>query len=124
MTLQTRIERDVVVLDIEGRLLGGPETEGFRTRVTELVEEGHRRILLNLAHVPYANSLAIGAIIASYVTAKRAGAQLEICCPASRIVMILRNERIIPVLFDEYATEAEAMAGFDVAIHADPPKER
>jgi len=113
LTLQTREAQQVAVLDIEGRLVGGPETTNICARVRELVAGGRTRILLNMEGVPWANSLGIGTLVSCYATARRQGVQLELCCLSARITMVLRTEKLIPVLFDPYRTEAEALAGFD-----------
>jgi len=124
MTPQARVEGDVTVLDIEGRLFGGPETKEICESVRSLVAEGRKRRLVNLAGVPWANSLAIGTLVSCYTTAKRRGAHLEICCLSARVEMILRTEKLIPVLFDPYRTEKQAMAGFEIARPEDHPDPR
>ena len=70
-TLQTREAQDIAVLDVEGRLVGGPETNGICARVRDLVARGRTRILINMEGVPWANSLAIGTLVACYATARK-----------------------------------------------------
>lgn len=107
--LQARIERGVAIVDVEGRLLGGPETSEMRERVRELLREGHRKILLNLKGVPWVNSVALGAIVAAWATARRDGARLEICCPSRRVEMLFRSTTLMPDLIGEFLCEDEAL---------------
>lgn len=110
--LQARLRDGVAILDIEGRLVGGPETAEIQATVREALDEGRRKILLNLAGVPWANSRAIGAIVASYAAARSEGGDLKLCCASKRVEMILRAIILIPDLFRGFECETEALRSF------------
>ena len=116
VTIQVRIERDVSVLDVEGRLTGGSETKNIQRLVKDLLKEGRSKILLNLTKVPWGNALAVSVLIASYVSAKREGARLEICGLSNRLELIMRTMVLIPDLFAGFRTEEEALESL-----GDPP---
>jgi len=111
--LQARVEHDVAILDIEQKLVGGPETAEIQPSVRETLRDGCKKILLNLRGVPWANSVALGTMVAAYVTARRSGAHLQICCPSRRVEMILRTMMLMPDLFGDFRCEEEALKAFE-----------
>jgi anti-anti-sigma regulatory factor len=56
-----RTSGNVTVIDLDGKITLG---EGeLLSEVLRLIEQGHHRILLNLAHVPYFHSSALGEVM-------------------------------------------------------------
>src|SRR5262245_28979142 len=53
MQIDERAVGDVVVLDLKGKITLGKGDELLKDKVNSLVNQGHRKILLNLAEVPY-----------------------------------------------------------------------
>ena len=60
MTIGERLVGDVMVLDITGDMTLDKGYRSVKTRVGELLDAGHRRLLLNVSQVPYMDSSAIG----------------------------------------------------------------
>ena len=54
----------ITVLEIDGRIVLGEESNGFRERVKELLAAGKRKIVLNLANVTYIDSAGLGTLVA------------------------------------------------------------
>ena len=70
-------ERDVNgvnVLDIDGRIVLGEESNAFRERVKALLAAGKKKIVLNLANVTYIDSAGLGTLVATFHSAKSQGA--------------------------------------------------
>jgi hypothetical protein len=61
LAITSRISSNVVIVDINGRLCILDVT--LREHMTELLEEGHRAFVLNLANVPYVDSFGLGQLI-------------------------------------------------------------
>src|SRR5581483_69086 len=61
LVITSRLVSDVVIVDVNGRLCL-PDV-GLREHVNELLEEGHRAFVLNLAKVPYVDSFGLGQLI-------------------------------------------------------------
>ncbi|MCY4505730.1 MAG: STAS domain-containing protein, partial [Acidobacteria bacterium] len=60
MEIQERTLQDVVVLDLTGKLTIGEGDELLKERISNLVQQGHRKLLLNLEGVPYVDSAGLG----------------------------------------------------------------
>jgi len=76
-----QIERagDVVVIVPAGRLEGGRETEALGTALTQLVDTGQRKILLDLGQTTFMASRAIGILVSAHTRATERNLHLWIC---------------------------------------------
>ena len=63
MQIEERNVGDVVVLDLKGKVTLGAGDELLKDKVNSLVNQGHRKIILNLADVPYVDSAGLGEIV-------------------------------------------------------------
>ena len=52
MQIEERTVGDVVVLDLKGKITLGEGDELLKDKVNSLVNQGHKKIVLNLAEVP------------------------------------------------------------------------
>ncbi len=81
MQIDQRAVGDVVVLDLKGRVTMGEGDELLKDKVNSLVNQGHKKIVLNLAEVPYVDSAGLGEIVRTYTTVSRQGGQPEAAEP-------------------------------------------
>lgn len=58
----------VVILEPKGSLVGGAETDELKLKIQSLVEQGNRKLIIDLADVTYLNSSAIGTLVSGYTT--------------------------------------------------------
>ena len=77
MHVEVRQTKDVVILDLKGRLTAGLGDQILREAIDELLAEGRRRILLNLSEVAFLDSAGVGELVAGLKTARRFGAELK-----------------------------------------------
>ena len=66
MQIEERTVGDVVVLDLKGKITLGEGDELLKDKVNSLVNQGHKKILLNLGGVPYVDSAGLGEIVRTY----------------------------------------------------------
>ncbi len=74
MRIETREENGVVILDLQGKLMGGPDAETFKTTFHKLLEKGSKKVVVNLHGVDWINSTGMGILISGYTTMRRGGA--------------------------------------------------
>ena len=55
-------EGSVVILEPKGSLVGGDETDELKKAVASLLDQGNRKLIVDLGDVEYLNSSAIGAL--------------------------------------------------------------
>ena len=101
----------VDVLDIEGRIVLGEESNAFREKVKGLLAAGKKKIILNLAQVGYIDSAGLGTLVATFHSARSQGATLKLVNLGSKFKEVLQVTKLMTV-FDTYDTEAAAIASF------------
>src|SRR5919201_4615699 len=112
MQITERTVGDVMVVDVAGRVtLGDGGDTILKDKLRSLVQQGHRKLLLNLADVAYVDSAGLGAIVQSYTTVTNQGGSLKLLNVTKRIKDLLTITKLITV-FDTYENEAEAITSF------------
>ena len=111
MEIQERTLQDVVVLDLKGKLTIGEGDELLKERISNLIQQGHRKLLLNLEGVPYVDSAGLGEIVRTYTTVSRQGGKLKLVNLTKRITDLLAITKLLTV-FETYESEAEAVTSF------------
>ena len=111
MEIQERALENVVVLDLKGKLTIGEGDELLKETIQKLMEQGHNKLLLNLAEVPYVDSAGLGEIVRTYTTVSRQGGSLKLLNLTKRITDLLAITKLLTV-FDTYESEAEAVSSF------------
>ncbi len=111
MKLKKRVVDDVAVLDLSGNVMGGPDQQTFHTAIKEIVEEGHKKVLVNLADVPWINSTGLGILMAGFITVKNAGGVLRLVNVSKRIDSLLMITKLT-LVFETFESEDQALASF------------
>ena len=109
--IDERVVGDVVILDLRGRLTVAEESEPAADTVRRLLSEGRTKILLNLAHVPFIDSLGIGDIVRAFTAAKRAGGILRLCGVNGRTRAVLVATQLSSVI-DSFESEQSGLESF------------
>jgi anti-sigma B factor antagonist len=101
----------VSVLEIEGRIVLGEESNAFREKVKSLLAAGKKKIVLNLALVSYIDSAGLGTLVATFHSAKSQGATLKLANLGAKFKEVLQVTKLMTV-FDTYDNEAAAIQSF------------
>jgi anti-sigma B factor antagonist len=104
LRISIRESGDVTILDLHGRVTIGDSSDLLSAHLRELVANGVRKLLLNLADVTQLDSSGISAVIGSYVSLSSQGDSLKLVCPRGRVQDVLRIIRVadfIPTFEDE-----------------------
>ena len=113
MSLQISIRRsaEVTILDLRGKATMDADSDKLDRRLKELLANGVRNLLLNLAGLTQVDSSGVAVIIKTYVCLRSYGGELKLLCPCGRVLEVLtlfRLPRIIPSFDDE----TQALASF------------
>jgi len=111
MQIEQRTVGDVVVLDLKGKITLGEGDELLKDKVNSLVNQGHKKIVLNLADVPYIDSAGLGEVVRTYTTVSRQGGQLKLVNLTKRIVDLLTITKLLTV-FEAFDSEPEALKSY------------
>lgn len=111
LNIRERQAGDVTILDMDGKITIGEGSVAVRSAIRRLLEEGKKKILLNVAGVGYVDSSGIGELVSSYTTINREGGQLKLLNLTQKIQDLLAITKLLTV-FDVYEDEATALNSF------------
>ena len=111
MQIEERVVNEVTILDLKGKITLGDGDEVLKDKINSLVLQNRRRILLNLAEVPYIDSAGLGEVVRTYTTVSRQGGQLKLVNLTKRITDLLSITKLLTV-FETFDTEAEALKSY------------
>jgi len=109
--LTARQVGDVTVLDAAGRITLGEGSSTFRETIRGLVNEGKKKVLLNLADVSYIDSSGIGEMVSSFTTVTNAGGQMKLLNLTKRVQDLLQITKLYTI-FEVFDDEAKAAVSF------------
>ena len=112
MKIVERLVGDVVILELQGKILIGEGDDQLREAVTKLADSGKTKILLNLAEVPYVDSAGLGEVVRCYTTVSRKGGKLKLLNLTKKIQDLLAITKLLTV-FETYESEPEAVKSFN-----------
>src|ERR1700733_1010789 len=111
MHIDERAVGNVTILDLKGKITLGEGDEELRERIGQLAQKDQKRILLNLAEVPYIDSAGLGEIVRSYTTVKNRGGQLKLVNLTKRITDLLMITKLLTV-FETFESEQDALKSY------------
>lgn len=97
---QSRIEPDIDVVALVGRLTLGRETTAFEAAIADLVTRGARKVVLDLTQLDYLDSAGLGVILASASKLKQAGGLLRLAKVGPRVMQVLKlthTDAVLPL---------------------------
>jgi anti-sigma B factor antagonist len=89
----------------------GEGDELLKDKVNSLLNQGLKKIVLNLADVPYIDSAGLGEIVRTYTTVSKQGGTLKLLNLTKRITDLLSITKLLTV-FETFDNENEAVRSF------------
>lgn len=114
MKITQREVGGAAILDLNGKLTGGPDADTFRDVFKSLLEQDRKHVVVNLEKVSWINSTGLGILIHSYNTVRGAGGDMVVMHASERIESILYVTKL-NLLFKSFDSEEEAIRSFTQA---------
>jgi anti-sigma B factor antagonist len=111
LTTSTRKVGEVTIVDIRGRIVLGEESAALRTLICELLKNGQKKILLNLADVSYIDSSGLGHLVSTFSSVRKQDGELKLLNLTNKVHDVLQITRLYTV-FDVSDDEAAAIQSF------------
>jgi anti-sigma B factor antagonist len=102
----------IMVLEISGKIMGGPDHDKFKSEIKQLIEEGYKDIVLDFAGVPWINSTGLGILISGYHSLRAAEGSMKVCSVKERVLSIFYISQLEKI-FDVFPTRAAALASYE-----------
>jgi len=112
MQLETRQANDVAIVRVVGDItLGQGSDVILKDKVNSLLQQGHRKILIDLGQVSYVDSAGLGQLVQIHATTTRQGAALKLLRVTKRLRDLLVVTKLL-LVFDTLESEQDALAAF------------
>jgi anti-sigma B factor antagonist len=106
-----RFVEDVVILDLRGQGLQVDSENRLVGKIQRLLIAGRKKILLNLADLPYIENDGLGQIVNSYKAVRQADGTIKLCNVAEGLLDVLKASRIDSFL-EAFESEDDAVQSF------------
>lgn len=111
MKLSVRKTDSVAILDVSGKLMGGPDADVFKETIRNLLDEGFKNVVVNMSQVPFINSTGLGILISAYTTLRKEDGVLKLANVTERIDSLLMITKL-GTIFETYSSEEMALDSF------------
>lgn len=101
----------ITVVDLSGRLTLGDASAQLRGTLQELLQQGQKKIVLNLSQVGYIDSSGLGELVSGFTTVKNQGGQLKLANLTQKVNDLLTITKLYTV-FEIHNDEAAAIQSF------------
>jgi anti-sigma B factor antagonist len=102
---------EIVIVDFSGKITLGEGSSTLRHTIRDLIDRGHRKIVLNLFDVDYIDSSGIGELVSGFTTVRNAEGDMKLLHLTKRVHDLLQITRLFTV-FDVRSNEEEAIRSF------------
>ena len=101
----------IVVLELHGRLVVGPESSEFRRKITQLISTDHKSIILDMKHVDFIDSTGLGTLVIAHMQSQKAEGSVKLLSVSKRNVQLLILTKLSTV-FEMFDDEQAAINSF------------
>jgi anti-anti-sigma factor len=111
--ISIRESGNVTIVDLRGRwtIDGAAESGLLSRRLKELVANGMRKYILNLADLTKIDSSGVSIIVQTYVSLRAKGGELKLLRPCGRVLEVFRAVHLLE-LIPSFEDETQALASF------------
>jgi len=111
LTIEERQADDVTVLVLTGRMLLDDGDLAFGKRISNLIDRGRTKILLDLGGVTYIDSSGAGMLAYQLKTVKQHGGDMKLLHLNRRAESLLGMMKLL-IVFENFQDEAAALRSF------------
>ena len=110
--IEIRSLGEVKLIKLSGKISLGATVDRLRENLDELMDNGAKRFLLELADVPMIDSSGIGLLVRYMTTAKQRGGAVKLLNPSKFTVQTLKMIGLLN-LFEVFQNQDEAVSSFN-----------
>ena len=102
---------NAVVIEVKGKLEGGPEAAEFHEMIDSAIESGKKHVIIDMQNVKFVNSTGLGILVRGYTTLKNAGGDMKLAAISDKVQGVLSITKLSTV-FTYYESVEEAANSF------------
>ena len=109
-----RIEPDIVLLEISGRITLGRECQDVEWAVEGLIRDSEKKVVFDLSELNYVDSSGIGIIVMCCGKMRVAGGEVRLASLQPRVAEVMKVTKLDQIM-QFYPTAAAAAENFDIS---------
>jgi len=111
MRIKEKIEGDVAILSLSGKMMGGPETAELQESVKSLISDNITKVIVDLAKVKWMNSSGLGSLMGALTSMRNADGDLKLANVTEKVQSLLMITQLMTI-FKTYNSVDRAVASF------------
>lgn len=102
---------NVLVIELEGELMGGPEADEFRKVIDNAIKDEKNKVVVDMTKVKWMNSSGLGMLMSALTSLRSSGGELKLANISERVRRPIQITRLDSV-FEEFDSVDEAIKTF------------
>jgi anti-sigma B factor antagonist len=111
MNLKEKEMNGIIVLELSGKVMGGPDANLLSEKLHELVDKEKTKVIADLSKVSWMNSSGLGILIGGLTTMRNNGGDLKLVNVTDRIKSLLIITKLITI-FETFEKMEDALKSF------------
>jgi len=111
MDFSSTEKNGIVIIELKGAILGGPEATALNEYLHHLIDNGKKNVVVDVSNVDLMNSSGLGMLIGGYTTMTNAGGGLKLAAANEKIQNLITITKL-HTIFLAYTTVDEAVASY------------
>ena len=109
MKIKEKIDNQVAILTLTGKMMGGPETTALHDHIKGVMHDGIKKVVIDLGGVKWINSSGLGVLMAAMTTLKNADGQMKLANVTEKVESLLMITQLMRI-FETYDSVDRAVA--------------
>ncbi len=115
MRIKDDFRDGVAIISLEGKVIGGNDATMFHGKMHEYINNGFKKVVVNLSKVEWMSSVGMGMLISALTAATNAKGKMKIVNVTDRIKSLMTITRLVSI-FDVYDSIDDAITAFGAKI--------
>ncbi len=113
MPVNVTEQHGVTVIQVKGKFLGSLEGDDFKQTIDDLKAQGKTHVVVDLGETDFMDSTAIGVLISSLTSMRKAGGDVRLANLKKRIRSVFLMTKLLGGVFEDYESVEAAANSFE-----------
>ena len=111
MSMKVKESYNALVIELKGKLVGGPLSSEFSNTLYDYFGKGKKNIVVDLGGLSYVNSTGLGILISGFTSAKKNGGDLKLANINDKVEGLLSITKLNRI-FEQYDSVDNAVKSY------------